>query len=107
MAKKAISEKALTVLNYLKENQGVNMTAADIADALGMQANQVNPIVTSGLIGTKEPKKNLAVRVDAEIELQDGTHKAVKFIKVTDAGLAYDHDAAIAADIAAAQAKSE
>ena len=33
------------------------------------------------------------VRVPAEIELEDGTHKAVKFIQFTDAGRAFDPDA--------------
>ena len=31
-------------------------------------------------------------RVPAEIELEDGTHKAVKFIRLTDAGRAFDPD---------------
>ena len=96
--KTAVSEKSLTVLNYLKENQGVNMTAADIAEALGMEKKSVDGIVTSGL-----QRKGYAERIPAEIELEDGTHKTVKFIQATAAGLAYDHDAATAADAAAAE----
>ena len=53
---KAVSEKSLVVLNYLKEN--------------------------------------------------NGSHKTVKFIQITDAGMAYDDEAAKAAD-AAAKAASE
>ena len=32
-------------------------------------------------------------RVPAEIELEDGSHKSVKFIKLTEAGMAFDPDA--------------
>lgn len=95
----AVSEKSLIVLNYLKENNGTNMTAADIAEALGMEKKSVEGIVTSGL-----QRKKLAERIPAEIELPDGTHKAVKFIQATDAGMAYDHAAAQAQDAAAAAA---
>lgn len=100
--KNAISENSLKVLNFLKENQGENMTAADIAEALGMDKKQVDGIVTSGLIGTREPKKLLAERIPAEVELEDGSHRAIKFIKITDNGLNYNHEEAIAADVAAA-----
>lgn len=97
----AVSEKSLKVLNYLKENDGVDMTAADIAEALGFEKKStVDGVVTSGL-----QRKGLAERVKAEIELEDGTHKPVKFIKATEKGLAYDHEAAKAQDIAAAQAE--
>lgn len=99
---KAVSEKSLVVLNYLKENQGTNMTAADIAEALGGEAagygkKSIDGIVTSGLIRNK----GLAERIPAEIELEDGTHKPIKFIQITDAGMAYDHEAALAQDAAA------
>lgn len=96
MANLTVSEKSLVVLNYLKENVGVQMTSGDIAEALGLEKKSVDGIVTSGLA-----RKGYAERVAAEIELEDGTHKAVKFIQATQAGLAYDHDAAVAADEAA------
>jgi DNA-binding IclR family transcriptional regulator len=93
MAKTQVSEKSLVVLNYLKENQGVNLTAADIAEALGMEKKSVDGIVTSGL-----QRKGYAERVPAQILLDDGLYKTVKFIQLTDAGLAYDHEAAVAQD---------
>ena len=37
MSNCAVSEKSLVVLNYLKANKGVQMTAADIAEALGLE----------------------------------------------------------------------
>ena len=98
---KAVSEKSLVVLDYLKEHKGENMTAQDIADALGMEKKSVDGIVTSGL-----QRKGYAERIPAEIELEDGSHKPVKFIQATEAGLAYDDEAAKAEDAAAA-AKAE
>lgn len=95
MANVAVSEKSLVVLNYLKENQGTKMTAADIAEALGLEKKSVDGIVTSGL-----QRKGYAERIPAEIELEDGTHKPVKFIQATAAGIAYDHAAAQAQDAA-------
>lgn len=95
MANVAVSEKSLVVLNYLKDNAGEKMTAADIADALGMEKKSVDGIVTSGL-----QRKGYAERIPAEIELEDGTHKAVKFIQATESGMAYDHAAAQAQDAA-------
>ena len=101
MAKTAVSEKGLIVLDYLKSIGDQNVTAADIAAALDMATKSVDGIVTSGLIRNK----NLVERIPAEIELEDGTHKTVKFIKVTEAGMNYDHEAAKAADAAAASAE--
>ena len=97
---KAVSEKSLEVLDYLKEHKGENMTAQDIADALGMEKKSVDGIVTSGL-----QRKGYAERIPAEIELEDGSHKPVKFIQATEAGLAYDDEAAKAEDAAAAAAE--
>ena len=37
MANVAVSEKSLVVLDYLKADKGVQMTAADIAEALGLE----------------------------------------------------------------------
>lgn len=99
----AVSEKSLVVLEYLQKNRGEKMTSEDIAQALGMEKRSVDGIVTSGL-----QRKGYAERIPAEIELEDGTHKAVKFIQATDAGLAYDHAAAQAQDAAkAAKADAE
>lgn len=79
-----MSEKTVKVLNYLKEIDGSNVTAADIADALDMEKKSVDGIVTSGL-----QRKGLAERIPAEIQLEDGTHKPVKFIRLTEAGMAF------------------
>lgn len=105
MANVAVSEKSLVVLNYLKEIGDANVTAADIAEALGMEKKSVDGIVTSGL-----QRKGLTERVEAQIEVEeDGNkkYKTVKFIKLTDAGKAYDHDAAMAQDAAAKAVDAE
>lgn len=87
----AMSEKTRTVWEFLKANQGADLTAADIAEALGMEKRSVDGIVTSGL-----QRKGLSVRTEAEVEVEDEgkvSHKKVKFITLTDKGLAYDPDA--------------
>ena len=35
-------------------------------------------------------RKGLGVREIAEVELEDGTHKQVKFLKLTEAGMSFD-----------------
>lgn len=89
---KPISDKSLTVLNFLKANPDGNYTSADIGEALGLEKKTVDGVVTAGLIRNK----NLVERVEAEVELPDGTHKPIKLIKLTQAGLDYDHDAVTA-----------
>lgn len=94
---KALSEKSLAVLTFLKDNDDKNLTSADIAAAMGYEKKTVDGVVTSGLIRNR----NYAERIPAEIENADGTHTAVKIIKLTDAGRAYNHEAALAEDAAA------
>ena len=84
----AMKENSKNVLNYLKSVNGSDVTAADVADALGLEKRQVDGIFTSAI-----QRKGLGVRVPAEIELEDGTHKAIKFLRLTDAGLDFDPDA--------------
>ncbi len=84
----AMKENSKNVLNYLKNIGGADVTAADIADALGLDKRQVDGIFTSAI-----QRKGYGVRVPAEIELDDGSHKQVKFLKLTEAGMALDPDA--------------
>ena len=81
----AMSENSAKVLNYLKSVHGQNVTAADVAEALGLEKRQIDGIFTSAI-----QRKGLGVRVPAEIELEDGTHKAVKFLTLTTEGLNFD-----------------
>ena len=84
----AMKENSKKVLNYLKEVAGEHVTAADVAVALGLEKRQVDGIFTSAI-----QRKQLGVRTPAEIELEDGTHKQVKFLSLTPAGMAFDPDA--------------
>lgn len=84
----AMKENSKKVLNYLKEINGDNVTAADVAEALGLEKRQVDGIFTSAI-----QRKGLGVRTPAEIELDDGTHKQVKFLSLTAAGMEFDPDA--------------
>ena len=84
----AMKENSKKVLNYLKEVNGQNVTSADVADALGLEKRQIDGIFTSAI-----QRKGLGVRTPAEIELEDGSHKAIKFLSLTAEGLAFDPDA--------------
>lgn len=63
----AMKENSKKVLNYLKEINGQNVTAADVADALGFEKRSVDGIFTSAI-----QRKGLGIRTPAEIELEDG-----------------------------------
>ena len=84
----AMKENSKKVLEYLKTVAGQNVTAADVADALGLEKRSVEGIFTSAI-----QRKGLGVRTAAEIELEDGSHKAVKFLSLTEAGMAFDPNA--------------
>lgn len=83
----AMKENSKNVLNYLKAHNGEDLTAADVADALGLAKRSVDGIFTA------MQKKGLGVRTPAEIELDDGSHKAIKLLSLTDAGMSFDPDA--------------
>ena len=84
----AMKENSKKVLYFLKEINGENVTAADVAVALGLEKRSVDGIFTSAI-----QRKGLGVRTPAEIELEDGTHKQVKFLSLTPAGMDFDPDA--------------
>ena len=80
----AMKENSKKVLNYLKGINGENVTSADVAEALGLEKRSVDGIFTSAI-----QRKGLGVRTPAEIELEDGSHKAVKFLSLTAEGMAF------------------
>ena len=84
----AMKENSKKVLNYLKSINGADVTAADVAEALGLEKRSVDGIFTSAI-----QRKGLGVRTPAEIQLEDGTHKQVKFLSLTPAGMTFDPDA--------------
>ena len=83
-----MKENSKKVLEYLKTINGQNVTAQDVADALGLEKLSVDGIFTSAI-----QRKGYGVRTPAEIELSDGSHKQVKFLSLTEAGMAFDPDA--------------
>ena len=84
----ALKENARKVFDYVKSLNGDNVTAADIAEAVGLEVRQVNGIITSAF-----QRKELMERVPAEITNPDGTHTPVKLIRLTEKGKAFDPDA--------------
>lgn len=83
-----MKENSVKVLNYLKGKNGVDLTSADVAEALDLSKRTVDGIFTSAI-----QRKGLGIRVPAEIELEDGSHQAVKFLQLTEEGMAYDPSA--------------
>ena len=80
-----LKHNTISVINYLKEVNGQNVTAADVAEALGLEKRTVDGIFTSAI-----QRKGLGIRTPAEVELEDGTHKAVKFLSLTEEGMNLD-----------------
>lgn len=84
----ALKPNSIAVFNYVKDHNG-DCTAADIAEATGLEVKQVNGIITSAF-----QRKGLMERVPAEIKLEDGTHKGIKLIRLTAEGEVFDPNAA-------------
>ena len=84
------------VLDYVVEHDGEDFTAKDIAAALSFTPRQVNGIITAAFCRYKDADKNiipLMEREEKEVQLADGTHEKVKFIRLTDAGRNFDVEA--------------
>lgn len=80
----ALKENSLIVFNYVKEHDGEDFTAKDIAAATGLTDKQVNGIITSAF-----QRKGLMVREEVEV-----TGGKVKYVRLTDEGKAFDPSAA-------------
>lgn len=87
-----LKENSRKVYDYVLAHQDEDITALDIAKAVGLSDKQVNGIVTMAFQRHKEEidgvktEVPLMVRIPAEQTLEDGTHKPIKFIKLTDEG---------------------
>ena len=81
-----LSDNAKKIMEYLKDIENAGVTVHEVAEELGLQVNQVTGTFNSFV------KKGLGTRVESEVELSDGTHKAVKFLKLTEKGLDFDPD---------------
>lgn len=85
MAKMTIGSQK--VFHFLKDNHGARLTNKDIAEALSVSSSTVVGSVT-GLC-----KKGLAVRTEEHLAGADGKDVVVKYISLTDEGMAFDPDA--------------
>ena len=84
-----MSENSRKVFDYMISiSDDTDVTANDIAEALGLPPRSVNGIITQAF-----QKKELMERIPAEVENPDGTHKQVKLIKLTEKGKAFNPDA--------------
>lgn len=82
-----VSANAIKVIEFLKAHNGELLTSADVAEALGLEKKSVDGIFTSAI-----QRKELGIRTDGEVELEDGTHKKVKFLSLTEEGLNWTPD---------------
>ena len=86
-----ISENSRKVFKFLQANPEVKMTAADIAEELGLGVKVVNGCFTQSI-----QKKGYGVRVEAvqQIVDEDGEpkEKKVKLLTLTDEGKTVDID---------------
>lgn len=84
----AMSDNGKLVFGFLKDNFGKDMTAHAIAEACGVTVPTVTGVVNALV------KKGYAQRTEVEGEAEEGKKAPiVKFISLTDAGLAFDPEA--------------
>lgn len=72
------------VIKYLQEHNNENLTSDDIAEALGMTKKQVDGAFTMSV-----QKKDLGSRIPAEITLEDGSKKSVKWLRLNEEGMKF------------------
>lgn len=72
------------VIKYLQEHNGENITSDDVAEALGMTKKQVDGAFTMSV-----QKRDLGSRVPAEITLEDGSKKSVKWLRLNEEGMKF------------------
>lgn len=87
-----MTDNARKVFDYLKTNYGKHITAQAMARDLGISINAVTGSVNGLCRDTKHPA--YAVRKEVEIVEEDGKTSIIKYISLTDEGLAFNPDAA-------------
>ena len=87
----AMSENSKKVITYLQGIGDADVTAADVAAALGLEKKSVDGIFTSAI-----QKKELGIRQPAQVlDKETNRYVDVKFLKLTDAGKAFDVNAVV------------
>lgn len=89
-----MTDNARKVFNYLKTNYGKDVTAQEIAKDLGISINAVTGSVNGLCKDTKHPA--YAVRKEVEVANAEGKTSVIKYISLTDEGLAFDPDVPVA-----------
>ena len=87
-----MTENSRKVFDYLRAHYGEKVTAQDVAAALGVSLSAVTGSV-NGLASTKKHPA-YAIRTEAEIPAEDGKTAKVKYVSLTEAGMALDPDKA-------------
>lgn len=86
-----MTDNSRKVFEYLKKNYGKDLTAQEIAADLGVSINAVTGSVNGLCKDTKHPA--YAVRKEVETVNDEGKTTVVKYISLTDEGLAFNPDA--------------
>ena len=97
----AMKEKTRQIYEYVRDHENENITAKDIANALGIEdARSVNGSITAAFCRHREEIDGekvivpLMERVEGELEIETESgkikHESVKFIKLTEAGREFD-----------------
>ena len=81
-----MKETSRSIFEFLKANYGADLTANDIASALGVSV----PTVTASVNGLV--KKGYAVRNAVTTEGADGKSVVTKYISLTEVGLDFNPD---------------
>lgn len=81
-----MSENSAKVLEYLKSLNGADVTAADVAKALGFEKKSSVDAIFTGF-ARKVPA--LGYREEVEVVDEAGATAKVKFLKLTAEGMAY------------------
>lgn len=89
----AIKASTMEIIEAIKGHEiaGEKVTAADIADETGYTVRQVNGVMTMTIC--EKNKNDYGFREPAQVKLEDGTVKEVKFLRMTQEGLDHDFDA--------------
>lgn len=87
-----MTDNSRLVFDYLKANYGKKLTMHDIAEALGVSTSTVTGSV-NGLANTKKHPA-YAVRTEEQVTNAEGKVSTVKYISLTEEGMAFDPDAA-------------
>lgn len=83
-----MTDNARKVFDYLKTNYGKDITAQEMVKELGISINAVTGSVNGLCNDKKHPA--YAVRKEIQVASEDGKPSTIKYISLTDEGLAFN-----------------